>query len=115
VANSLSSKDVSSTAAYVAYLRRSITARTQSTPYEPNGERLWANVQRTIEDFLLAEWQKGALLGDTPENAFFVTCDRETMSQRDLDLDKLQVVIGVALLRPDEFVIQRFELGHSED
>ena len=57
---------------YFAYLERSIDKGTQWAVFEPNGEQLWANVRRTIEDFLLNEWQKGALLGDKPEKAFFV-------------------------------------------
>ena len=68
---------------------------------------LWANVRRTIEDFLLNEWQSGALLGDKPEKAFFVKCDRSTMTQNDLDNGRLICLIGVAPLKPAEFVIFR--------
>ncbi len=62
---------------------------------------------RTVEDFLLNEWQSGALLGDKPEKAFFVRCDRSTMTQNDLDNGRLVCLIGVAPLRPAEFVIFR--------
>jgi phage tail sheath protein FI len=92
---------------YFAYLERSIDKGTQWAVFEPNGEALWANVRRTIEDFLLNEWQNGALLGDKPEKAFFVKCDRSTMSQNDLDNGRLIALIGVAPLRPAEFVIFR--------
>lgn len=92
---------------YFAYLERSIDKGTQWAVFEPNGERLWANVRRTIEDFLLNEWQNGALLGDKPEKAYFVKCDRGTMSQNDLDNGRLVCQIGVAALRPAEFVIFR--------
>jgi phage tail sheath protein FI len=92
---------------YFAYLERSIDKGTQWAVFEPNGEQLWANVRRTIEDFLLNEWQNGALLGDKPEKAFFVKCDRSTMSQNDLDNGRLVCLIGVAPLRPAEFVIFR--------
>jgi phage tail sheath protein FI len=92
---------------YFAYLERSIDKGTQWAVFEPNGEALWANVRRTIEDFLLNEWQSGALLGDKPEKAFFVKCDRSTMSQNDLDNGRLICLIGVAPLRPAEFVIFR--------
>ena len=61
----------------------------------------------TIEDFLLNEFQSGALLGDKPEKAFFVKCDRSTMTQNDLDNGRLVCLIGVAPLRPAEFVIFR--------
>jgi Bacteriophage tail sheath protein len=92
---------------YFAYLERSIDRGTQWAVFEPNGENLWANVRRTIETFLLNEFQMGALLGDRPEKAFFVRCDRTTMTQNDLDNGRLVCLIGVAPLRPAEFVIFR--------
>jgi phage tail sheath protein FI len=92
---------------YFAYLEHSIDRGTQWAVFEPNGERLWANVRRTIEDFLFNEWQGGALLGDKPEKAFFVKCDRTTMTQSDLDNGRLVCLIGLAPLRPAEYVIFR--------
>jgi phage tail sheath protein FI len=92
---------------YFAYLEHSIDKGTQWAVFEPNGELLWANVRRTISDFLLNEWQMGALLGDKPEKSFFVRCDRSTMTQNDLDNGRLVCLIGVAPLRPAEFVIFR--------
>ncbi len=92
---------------YFIYLERSIDRGTQWAVFEPNGEALWANVRRTIEDFLFNEWQMGALLGDKPEKAYFVKCDRSTMTQNDLDNGRLVCLIGVAPLRPAEFVIFR--------
>ena len=92
---------------YFAYLERSIDKGTQWAVFEPNGERLWANVRRTIEDFLLNEFQNGALLGERPEHAYFVKCDRSTMTQNDIDNGRLVCQIGVAALKPAEFVIFR--------
>src|SRR6266481_606197 len=92
---------------YFAYLEHSIDKGTQWAVFEPNGELLWANVRRTISDFLLNEFQNGALLGDKPEKAYFVRCDRSTMTQNDLDNGRLVCLIGVAALRPAEFVIFR--------
>jgi phage tail sheath protein FI len=92
---------------YFAYLEHSIDKGTQWAVFEPNGEQLWGNVRRTIEDFLLNEWQMGALLGDKPEKAFFVKCDRSTMTQNDLDNGRLVCLVGLAPLRPAEFVIFR--------
>lgn len=92
---------------YFAYLERSIDKGTQWAVFEPNGNLLWDNVRRTIEDFLFNEFQMGALLGDKPERAFFVKCDRTTMTQNDLDNGRLVCLIGVAPLRPAEFVIFR--------
>jgi phage tail sheath protein FI len=92
---------------YFAYLENSIDRGTQWAVFEPNGERLWANVRATISDFLFNEFQNGALLGEKPEHAFFVTCDRSTMTQNDLDNGRLICLIGVAPTYPAEFVIFR--------
>ena len=67
------------------YLEHSIEKSTQWAVFEPNNESLWANVRQTISDFLLATWRTGALMGTKPEEAFFVRCDRTTMTQNDLD------------------------------
>src|SRR5262249_61412177 len=69
---------------YFAYLEHSIDRGTQWAVFENNNEALWANVRRTIEDFLVNEWRNGALLGLKPEESFFVRCDRSTMTQNDL-------------------------------
>jgi uncharacterized protein len=92
---------------YFAYLEHSIDRGTQWAVFEPNGPSLWDNVRRTIESFLLNEWQNGALLGEKPDKAFFVKCDRSTMTQNDLDNGRLVCLIGVAPLRPAEYVIFR--------
>jgi uncharacterized protein len=92
---------------YFAYLEHSIDRGTQWAVFEPNGDALWANVRRTISDFLFNEFQMGALLGTKPEDAYFVKCDRSTMTQNDLDNGRLVCLIGVAPLRPAEFVIFR--------
>lgn len=92
---------------YFAYLERSIERGTQWAVFESNGDALWANVRRTIEDFLVSEWKSGALLGREPKEAFFVRCDRTTMTQTDLDNGRLVCLIGVAVVKPAEFVIFR--------
>jgi len=96
---------------YFNYLEASIDRGTQWAVFEPNGERLWANVRQTITDFLYSEWKGGALLGTSPEEAFFVRCDRSTMTQNDLDNGRLVCLIGVAIIRPAEFVI--FRIGQK--
>ena len=92
---------------YFAYLERSIERGTQWAVFEPNGDALWANIRRMVEDFLYNEWKSGGLLGEKPEQAFFVRCDRSTMTQDDLDNGRLICLVGVAPLRPAEFVIFR--------
>jgi phage tail sheath protein FI len=92
---------------YFAYLERSIDVGTQWAVFEPNGPRLWANVRRTISDFLFNEFILGAYLGDKPETSYFVKCDRSTMTQNDIDNGRLVCLIGVAVVKPAEFVIFR--------
>ena len=89
------------------YLEHSIDKSTQWVVFEPNNEALWRNVTRTIKDFLEVQWRNGALLGETPDQAYFVLCDRSTMSQNDLDNGRLICLIGVAPVKPAEFVIFR--------
>jgi hypothetical protein len=96
---------------YFNYLESSIDRGTQWAVFEPNGEQLWANVRDTIGAFLFNEWTSGALLGGSPEEAFFVRCDRSTMTQNDLDNGRLICLIGVAVLKPAEFVI--FRIGQK--
>ena len=96
---------------YFLYLERSIEKSTQWAVFEPNGERLWANLVTTIESFLFNEWKSGRLLGAQPAAAYFVRCDRTTMSQNDLDNGRLIAEVGVAALTPAEFVI--FRIGQK--
>ena len=92
---------------YSIYLEQSMEQGTQWVAFEPNGEPLWENVRSAVSIFLCNEWRKGALLGQKPEEAFFVRCDRTTMTQDDLDNGRLICLIGIAMLKPAEFVIFR--------
>jgi uncharacterized protein len=92
---------------FFIYLEHSIDKSTQWAVFEPNNERLWANIRHTVEDFLLVQWRDGALMGSKPEEAYFVRCDRTTMTQNDLDNGRLICLIGVAPVKPAEFVIFR--------
>lgn len=94
-----------------SFIEHSIDKATQWVAFEPNGERLWANVRSSIEDFLLSLWRDGALLGSKPEEAFFVRCDRSTMTRNDLDNGRLVCLIGIATSRPAEFVV--FRIGRQ--
>jgi uncharacterized protein len=89
------------------FLERSIAEGLQWAVFEPNGERLWARVTDTIRQFLRAQWRAGALQGQTEQDAFFVRCDRTTMTQDDIDNGRLICLVGVATIRPAEFVIFR--------
>ncbi len=89
------------------FLEGSIENSTQWVVFEPSNEKLWARVKQTISQFLTTVWKNGALMGTTPEEAFFVKCDRTTMTQDDIDNGRLVVMIGVAPTKPAEFVIFR--------
>lgn len=96
---------------FFIYLENSIDRSTQWAVFEPNGPVLWANITDTVSSFLFNEWRSGALLGATPEEAFFVRCDRSTMTQANLDNGQLICEIGVAAIKPAEFVI--FRIGQK--
>jgi phage tail sheath protein FI len=89
------------------YLEHSIDKGTQWAVFEPNNQRLWDNIRQTIEDFLFVMWKDGALLGSKPEEAYFVRCDRTTMTQNDLDNGRLICLVGIAPVKPAEYVIFR--------
>ena len=88
-------------------VEHSIDRGTRWAVFEPNKEPLWAKVREVVEGFLLGLWKGGALLGSKPEEAFFVRCDRTTMTQNDLDNGRLVCLIGLAPTKPAEFVIFR--------
>lgn len=89
------------------YIEASIEKGTQWVVFEPNDERLWSRVKITITQFLTGVWRSGALMGTTPEEAFFIKCDRSTMTQDDIDNGRLICIIGIAPVKPAEFVIFR--------
>jgi len=98
----------------LTYFERSVELGTQWVIFEPNNEQTWANVRVTISDFLVNAWRNGALMGATAEKAFFVRCDRSTMTQNDLDNGRLVCLVGVAVVKPAEFVIFRIGQWTSE-
>jgi phage tail sheath protein FI len=98
------------------FIEKSIDIGLQWVVFEPNADPLWARVRRTISMFLTGLWRDGALEGATREEAYFVKCDRTTMTQADIDNGRLIVVVGVAPVKPAEFVIIRIGLwtAHAE-
>lgn len=96
---------------YFIYLENSIDRSTQWSVFENNGPQLWSNIRETVTSFLYNEWVNGSLLGANPEEAYFVRCDRTTMTQNDLDNGRLICQIGVSVLKPAEFVV--FRIGQK--
>jgi uncharacterized protein len=89
------------------FVEASLDRGTQWVVFEPNSYPLWARVTQSITNFLTSVWRDGALMGTKPEEAFFVKCDRSTMSQDDIDNGRLIVLVGIAAVKPAEFVIIR--------
>ncbi len=87
------------------FIEASLIRGLQWAVFEPNGEPLWARIRASVADFLQGLFRQGALQGDKPEDAYFVRCDASTMTQRDIDQGVVILVVGVAPLRPAEFVI----------
>ena len=91
------------------FVEQSIERGTQWVVFEPNDEPLWARVRQSITNYLTTVWRSGALQGGKPAEAFFVKCDRTTMMQDDIDNGRLICLIGIAPVKPAEFVIFRIQ------
>jgi uncharacterized protein len=91
----------------VNFLRESIDEGTQWVVFEPNAADLWSKIRRNVGSFLNTEWAAGALVGATPEQAFYVRCDETTNPPQIRDLGQVVTEIGVALVKPAEFVVFR--------
>lgn len=89
------------------FIEQSIDRGTQWAVFEPNSEITWISLRASITNFLRTVWRNGALMGTTQEEAFFVRCDRTTMTQDDFDNGRLICLIGIAPVKPAEFVIFR--------
>ena len=89
------------------FLRESIDEGTQWAVFEPNTPALWQVITRNVSAFLTNVWRAGALFGTTPQQAFYVKCDAETNPPELRELGQVVTEIGVAIVRPAEFVIFR--------
>ncbi|MFD9636136.1 phage tail sheath family protein [Streptomyces violascens] len=89
------------------YLEESVYLGSQWAVFEPNDERLWATIRRNVAAFLTNEWRNGALFGSTPDEAFYVKCDAETNPPEVIDAGQVICEIGVAPVKPAEFVVFR--------
>jgi phage tail sheath protein FI len=90
------------------FVEESVNRGSQWVVFEPNAEPTWARLRRTVDAFLEQVWRDGALMGDSKDQAYFIRCDRSTMSQADILGGRLYCLIGLAPVRPAEFVILRF-------
>ncbi|MFE3579759.1 phage tail sheath subtilisin-like domain-containing protein [Streptomyces vinaceus] len=102
---------------YFNYLEESILIGTQWVVFEPNDHHLWARIRRNVSAFLVNEWRNGALFGARPEEAYYVKCNEETNPPESVDLGRVICEIGIAPVKPAEFVIFRlaqFSSGSGE-
>lgn len=97
------------------FIEESIDEGSQWVVFEPNDDLTWGYVRRSITNFLTRLWKNGALMGTTEEEAFFVRCDRTTMTQDDIDNGRLICYIGIAPVKPAEFVIFRISQKTATD
>jgi hypothetical protein len=103
-----------------AMICKSIESGTQWAPFEPNNEELWKMLVRLISTFLTDLWRQGYLIGPTPEQAFYVKCDEETNPPEVRDAGEVICEIGVAIVRPLEFIVFRIgqrtkDIGTQEE
>jgi phage tail sheath protein FI len=99
------------------YVAESIIEGTQWAVFEPNDHRLWTQLRISVSNFLTRTWREGALFGATPEQAFFVKCDSETNPPDVIEAGQVVVEVGIAPVKPAEFVIFRisqFTAGAAE-
>jgi hypothetical protein len=92
-------------------IEESIVQSTRWVVFEPNDLSLWKSIRRDLRAFLSLVWRDGALMGATPEEAFFVKCDAETNPPEVIDAGQVVTVIGIAPVKPAEFIIFRIGQG----
>jgi phage tail sheath protein FI len=87
------------------FIEETLYRSTQWVVFEPNDEPLWAQIRLNIGAFMHNLFRQGAFQGQTPKDAYFVKCDKETTTQNDIDLGVVNIVVGFAPLKPAEFVV----------
>lgn len=97
-------------------IEESIGTSTRWIVFEPNDRTLWKSIRRDISAFLTRLWRNGALMGRTPQEAFFVKCDEETNPPDSIDAGMVVTLIGIAPVKPAEFIVFRISqyAGGSE-
>jgi phage tail sheath protein FI len=91
------------------YIEESLYRGTQWVVFEPNDEPLWAQIRLNVGAFMQNLFRQGAFQGQSPRDAYFVKCDKETTTQNDINLGIVNIVVGFAPLKPAEFVIIKIQ------
>jgi phage tail sheath protein FI len=95
------------------FLEQSIIQGTRYAVFEPNTMALWARLKDSVTNFLTTQWRAGALFGATASQAFFVKADSTTTTQDDLDNGIVNILVGVAPVKPAEFIV--FQIGQASN
>jgi len=93
------------------FLEQSIVKGTRFAVFEPNDPRLWARLRDALVNFLTTQWRAGALFGAKPQEAFFVRVDDTTTTQDDRDNGRVNIIVGIAPVKPAEFIV--FQIGQA--
>jgi hypothetical protein len=91
------------------FIEESLYRGTQWVVFEPNDEPLWAQIRLNIGAFMHNLFRQGAFQGTTPQDAYFVKCDKETTTQNDIDRGIVNILVGFAPLKPAEFVVIKIQ------
>ncbi len=91
------------------FLEESLYRGTQWVVFEPNDEPLWAQIRLNVGAFMQNLFRQGAFQGQTPKEAYFVKCDKESTTQNDIDLGVVNILVGFAPLKPAEFVVIKLQ------
>ena len=91
------------------FIEESLYRGTQWVVFEPNDEPLWAQIRLNVGAFMQNLFRQGAFQGSTPNDAYFVRCDKNTTTQNDIDLGIVNIEVGFAPLKPAEFVIIKIQ------
>jgi phage tail sheath protein FI len=94
---------------FALFLEESLYRGTKWVVFEPNDEPLWAQIRLNVGAFMQNLFRQGAFQGQTPREAYFVKCDKETTTQTDINLGIVNILVGFAPLKPAEFVIIKIQ------
>jgi phage tail sheath protein FI len=94
---------------FALFLEESLYRALKWVVFEPNDEPLWAEIRLNVGSFMQNLFRQGAFQGQTPADAYFVKCDKETTTQNDINLGTVNIVVGFAPLKPAEFVVLQIQ------
>ena len=94
----------------ILFIEESLYRGLQWVIFEPNDEPLWDQIRLNVGTFLNNLWRQGAFQGSTPKEAYFVKCDHNTTTQQDINNGTVNLLVGVAMLKPAEFIIIKLQI-----